>query len=79
MLVIFIVWIVFIYLEHKINLNLIKTVYKNKTFCGAVMLSENTNILEFNKHEKSDKTLSIIYGNLNFLIKRIDICKAIVT
>ena len=43
------------------------------------MLSENTNILEFNKHEKSDKTLSIIYGNLNFLIKRIDICKAIVT
>ena len=36
----------------------------NKDFCGVLMLSEDTNILEFNKYRKYDETLSIIYADL---------------
>ena len=36
----------------------------NKDFCGVLMLSEDTNILEFNKYRKYDETPSIIYADL---------------
>ena len=39
------------------------------------MLSKDTKILGFNRCRKLDKALSIIYGDPNSLIKRIDGCK----
>ena len=36
------------------------------------MPSEDTKILEFNQYRKSDKTPSIIYVHLEFLLKRTD-------
>ena len=36
------------------------------------MPSEDTKILEFSLHQKSDKAPSIIYANLESLIKRIN-------
>ena len=39
------------------------------------MPSEDTKILEFNQHQKSDKTPFIIYGDLEYLIEKIDECK----
>ena len=36
------------------------------------MPSEDTNILEFNQYQKSDKTPSINYADLEFLIKKVD-------
>ena len=35
----------------------------------------DTNILEFNQHQKPDQRLSIIHTYLEFMIKRIDECK----
>ena len=48
MLVIFIVWIVFIRLEQKTKLESHQKVCGNKFFCGVVMPSKDTNILDFN-------------------------------
>ena len=39
------------------------------------MSSKDTKILGFNQYWKSDKTPSIIYADLESLIKRIDGCK----
>ena len=36
---------------------------------------EDTKILEFNQHRKSDKTPPIIFADFEYLIKRIDACK----
>ena len=44
-------------------------VYKNKDFCGIVMLSEKDKILEFNQYLKSDKMQYIIYADIESLIK----------
>ena len=41
-----------------------KKVCKNKDFCGVIMPSENTKIIEFNQYHKSDKTPSIMYADL---------------
>ena len=49
-------------------------VYKNKDFCGVVMLSEETKILEFNQYWRSDKTPTIIYADFESLIKKVDGC-----
>ena len=49
-------------------------VCENKDFCGTVMLSEKYNILEFNQYMKSDKTLYIIYADIESLIRKIDGC-----
>ena len=49
-------------------------VYKNKDFCGVVMLSEDTKILEFNQYRRSDKTRTIIYADFESLIKKVDKC-----
>ena len=38
------------------------------------MPSKKNNILKFNQYMKSDKMLYIIYGDLQFLIKKIDGC-----
>ena len=46
-----------------------KKVHENKGFCGFVMPSEDTKILEFNQYQNSDKVLSIIHANLESLIK----------
>ena len=45
-------------------------VYKNKDFCGIVMLSEKDKILEFNQYLKSDKMQYIIYADIESLIKK---------
>ena len=41
-------------------------------FRDVAMPSEDTKILEFSLHQKSDKAPSIIYANLESLIKRIN-------
>ena len=41
---------------------------KSKTF--VVLQSEDTEILEFSQHQKFDKTPSIIYADLESLIKK---------
>ena len=48
-----------------------KTFYENKDFYGVIMPSEDTNILEFNQ-KRNVMTPSIIYADLEYLIKRID-------
>ena len=58
MWVIFTVWIVFIHVKQKTNLNLKKSLWNND-FCGVLMPSKDTKILEFNQYQNSDKTLSI--------------------
>ena len=69
-MVIFIDWIVFIFLEQKIGLNLMKKYAKTK-ICGIPMSSQKDNILiEFNQYMKSDKMSYIIYGHHKFLIKK---------
>ena len=47
-----IVWTVFIPLEQKTNLN---RVNENKTFFNVIVPFEDTEILEFNQNQKSDK------------------------
>ena len=42
---------------------------KNKDFCGVVMLSEGTKILEFSQYQNYDKTASITYAVLEPIIK----------
>ena len=59
----------------KNKLEFHKKVCENKDFCGVIMPSEDTRILEFNQYLKSDKTLCIIYADLESLIKRIDRCE----
>ena len=45
-------------------------VCKNKDFCGIVMPSEKTKILEFKHHMKSNKMPYIIYADIEPLIKK---------
>ena len=52
-----------------------KKVCENKDFFNVPMPSEDTNILEFNQYQKSDKAPVIIYGDLECLIEKIDRCK----
>ena len=63
-MVIFVLWIAFIPLEQKINLNLLKFC-KHEDFCGVVMPSEKEIILEFNQCMKSDKMSYIIYADID--------------
>ena len=64
-MVIVIVWIAFIRLEQKTNLNYIKKYVKIKMFLMIVL-----KILEFNQYQESDKIPFIIYANLESLIKK---------
>ena len=49
-----------------------KKVCENKFCCGVVMPFEVTKILEINHYQKSDKAPSIIYADIESLIKRIN-------
>ena len=70
MMVICIVWIAFIPLEQKTNLNRIKDYVKIKIFeiFNIIIPSEDTNILEFNQYQKSDKAPLIVYADLECII-----------
>ena len=46
-------------------------------FCGVVMPSQETKILEFNQYRKFNKTPSIIYADYESLITRLNECKNI--
>ena len=48
---------------------------ENKNFCKVIISSEKAKILEFSRHQKSDKTPFIIYADLESLIEKIDIFK----
>ena len=53
-----------------------KKVCENKDFCNVVMpSSEDTEILEFNQYEKSDKAPFIIYADLECIVEKINGCK----
>ena len=52
-----------------------KRVHKNKYFCNIIMPSNKTKILEFNKSQKFDKTLFIIYADLECIIRKTEGCK----
>ena len=67
---IFIASIVFIPSEQKTNSNLIKNVWKI-----FVVLQSLLKTVRFNQCQKSDKTPSIIYPDLESLIKKVDRCK----
>ena len=56
-------------------LQLHKKVCKTKYFCNVIMPSEDTEILEFNQHQKSDKASFIIYTVLECIIQKINGCK----
>ena len=56
----------------KSKLKFHKKVCENKDFCGVVMPSEGTKMLQFNKYRKFDQTPSIIYVDLESLIKRVE-------
>ena len=58
--------------SEQITLESYKKIYGNKDFGGVAMPSEDTKVLEFDQHQKSNKTLSIICADLEPLIKRID-------
>ena len=49
-----------------------KKVWENKDFCNVNMLSEDTKILKFNQHQKSDKEPFIIYVDLQCIKAKID-------
>ena len=74
-MVIFIVWIVFILLEQKQELESHKRVCENKDFCNESMSPEDTKIIEFNQFKKSDRAPFIIYADLEWIMKKIDGCK----
>ena len=67
---IFILWIVFISLEQNDKLEFYEKVWENKDFCGVVMPSEDTKMLEFDQYQKSDKTPCIFMQILNLWIKK---------
>ena len=50
-------------------------VCENKNICKLVMPSEQTNKLELNQCQKSDKAPFVIYAHLEYLIEKIDGCK----
>ena len=69
-MMIFIVWIAFILLQQKSKLESHRRVYEN--YYNIIMPSEDTKILEFNQYQKSDKTPSISYVDLECIIEKSD-------
>ena len=59
------------YFTTKNKLELHKGVCENKDFCNLMMPSEDTQILEFNQYQKSDKAPFIIYADLEYIIKKL--------
>ena len=52
-----------------------KRACENKNFSNVNMPSADTKILEFNQHQKSDKSPFIIYADFQFMIGKINGCK----
>ena len=52
-----------------------KKCLKRNIFCGYVLLTQKSNILQYNQHLKPGKILQVIYAGIESLIKRIDNCK----
>ena len=52
-----------------------KKVCENEGFCNVVMPSEETEILEFNQYQKSNKSLFAFYADHECIIEKIDGCK----
>ena len=65
----------FYYFAIKNKLQLHKRACENKDFCKTIMPSEDTKNLEFSQYQKSDKTLFIIYVDLECKIEKVDRCK----
>ena len=63
------------FFRKKDKLGSYKKVCENKDFSSAVLPSEDTKILKFNRYQNSEKIPSIIYADLKSFIKRIDGCK----
>ena len=57
-------------LRTKNELESHKKVCKNKDFCGVLMPSEDTKILQFLQYQRSDKTPSIIFTDFGYLKKK---------
>ena len=74
---IFIVYVAPILLQKKKKLQSHKKVCENKDFCNVMKPLENTKMLEFNHCQKPDKAPFIIYGDIEFIIEKIDGCKII--
>ena len=66
MMIILTVWIV----SSKNKLESHKKLFENKDFSGVVIPSEDTKILEFHQDQKSNNASSIIYANLESIIKK---------
>ena len=47
--------------------------YEKKSFCNAVMPSEDTKILEFNQYHKSDKAQFSIYADLKSISGKVNL------
>ena len=56
-------------------MNHIKRVYGNKDFCNVFTPFKDTITLEFYQYKTSDKAQFIVYGDLEFMIEKIDGCK----
>ena len=52
-----------------------KNVCENEDFCNIIRPSEDTEILEFNQYQKSDKAPFIIYADVQYITEKIDRCK----
>ena len=52
-----------------------KKLCQNKDFFSVIMHFEDTKMLEFNQHQKSDKAPFIIYVDLECIMEKIDGCK----
>ena len=52
-----------------------KKVSENKNFCNIIMSPGDTEILESNQYQKSDKASFIIYADLEFIIEKIHGCE----
>ena len=66
---IFIAWIIFIRSEQK-SLESHNKLCENKDFGGELMSSEDTKMLELNQYQKPDKKISIIFTDIESLIKK---------
>ena len=64
-MVTFIVWIVFIRLRQKTNLNHIKSMW-NKDFCGFLMSSEGNKILKFHQDQNLRRHHLLLSRSWNF-------------
>ena len=48
---------------------------ENEDFCNLNMISDDTEILEFNQYQKIDKAPFIIYADFECILEKIDECK----